>query len=448
MEGEGTGVLVNGKGDILTSAAVLDAGPRVAVIAQGGAELAAVQKRKEDGSGFAVLRVQGLRGAGLPVSMVAIAPNTRVFSVLPKAASGTAGIFAGAAGNVVNRSAGGSRKARFLRHNAIVPPRGYGSPTIDECGSIVGLNLPDTEDIVFFGAKHRLKPKGSMFALTASEIARRLDSLGVEFARATDACASMEQRAQKKAQEAKKAEEDAKKAAEAAKKAAEQARKEKEAREKAQKKAKQAQEQARRAREEKQRLEEEKERARLEALQREEEERKRQERLRRLAIWGGGAGGLLVLAIMVAALMSARRKRRAMHALQARAAGSEREAAAAQRRLEDIPEPAPFDCVLAGEDGEGAPFALNLGRDALGDPAGVVVGRNPAGSTHVVADQSVSREHARLYVEGGTLYVEDLGSTNGTALNGRALAAGQRAAVGDGDSLIFGSVRLQVAIGS
>ncbi len=442
VEGEGTGVLVNGKGDILTSAAVLDAGPRAVVIAKGGAELATVRKRKEDGSGFGVLRAQGLPGPGLPLSIGVLAPNARIFSVLPEAAGGSGRIFVGAAGRVENRSIGSSRKAGFLRHNAIVPRIGYGSPAIDECGRIVALNLPDSEDTSLFTAKRFVKPEGVMFALTASEVARRLDSLGVEFVRSTDACASAEQRAQKKAQEAKKA-------ADEARKAAEKARKERKAREAAQKKAKQAQQQAKRAREEARRLELEKQRAEqesLEAAAREAEERKRLERLRRLAIWGGGAGGLLVLALLVAGLMSARRKRRAMHAVNARAAEAEREAAAAQRRLEDVPEPAPFDCVLTGVDSEGTPFALNLRREALGGPAGVVVGRNPAGSSHVVADPSVSREHARLYVEGGTLYVEDLGSTNGTALNGRTLTAGQPTQVGDGDSLIFGSVRFRIAI--
>ena len=434
LEWEGTGVLVNAKGDILTSAAGLDAGPRVSVLAQGSAELAAEQKMKEDGSGFAVLQAKGLRGPGLPLSLAALAPNTRIFSVLPPATSPAAGIVAGAAGSVVNRSAGGTRKARFLRHNAIVPRSGYGSPTIDECGRIVALNLPDSEDTSWRFQRH-VEPKGVMFALAASEIAQRLDTLGVEFASATDACASAEQRAEKKAQEAKKA--------------AEKAKKEREAKESAQKKAKEAQQQTKRAREEARRLELEKQRAEqesLEAAAREAEERKRTERLRRLAVWGGGAGGLLVLALVLAGLMSARRKRRAMHAVHARAAEAEREAAMAQRRLEDLPEPAPFDCVLTGVDSEGAPFALNVRRDALGDPAGVVVGRNPAGSSHVVADPSVSREHARLYVEGGTLYVEDLGSTNGTALSGRTLEAGQPAQVGDGDSLIFGSVRLRIAI--
>ena len=133
-----------------------------------------------------------------------------------------------------------------------------------------------------------------------------------------------------------------------------------------------------------------------------------------------------------------------MRLAEARAAGAEQEAAAAQRRVEEMPGPAPFDCVLTGADSAGTPHALNLRRGALGDPAGVIVGRNPAGSSHVVTDPSVSREHARLYVENGVLYVEDLGSTNGTALNGRALVPGERERAGEGDELTLGSVAFQI----
>ena len=108
--------------------------------------------------------------------------------------------------------------------------------------------------------------------------------------------------------------------------------------------------------------------------------------------------------------------------------------------------PAPFDCVLTGTDGEGVPCAVNVGRAVLGAETGVVIGRDPSASSHVVVDPSVSREHARLSVEGGELRVEDLGSTNGTYLNGRRLESGQRARVADGDELELGSVRLRVEL--
>ena len=37
-----------------------------------------------------------------------------------------------------------------------------------------------------------------------------------------------------------------------------------------------------------------------------------------------------------------------------------------------------------------------------------------------------SSNHARIYPRGEFMYVEDMGSTNGTYLNGRALTTGER----------------------
>lgn len=52
----------------------------------------------------------------------------------------------------------------------------------------------------------------------------------------------------------------------------------------------------------------------------------------------------------------------------------------------------------------------------------------------------VSRRHARLIVEGGSYFVEDLDSTNFTFLNKQKLAAKTRQPVGDGDEIRFGRI--------
>jgi pSer/pThr/pTyr-binding forkhead associated (FHA) protein len=59
---------------------------------------------------------------------------------------------------------------------------------------------------------------------------------------------------------------------------------------------------------------------------------------------------------------------------------------------------------------------------------GVTVGRE---GTLVISDEFASANHARLWVAHGRWYVEDLGSTNGTWLNGRRIRAAQLLKRGD-----------------
>ncbi|HET7169136.1 MAG TPA: FHA domain-containing protein [Candidatus Limnocylindrales bacterium] len=60
----------------------------------------------------------------------------------------------------------------------------------------------------------------------------------------------------------------------------------------------------------------------------------------------------------------------------------------------------------------------------------------------VVDDPFASAEHAVLTYRGRSWYVEDLGSTNGTYVNGRAVAS--LAPLGFGDELSIGQVRMRL----
>lgn len=70
----------------------------------------------------------------------------------------------------------------------------------------------------------------------------------------------------------------------------------------------------------------------------------------------------------------------------------------------------------------------------------VTVGRS-AGAGIVIADDSVSREHARFAISGTTVQIEDLGSSNGTLVNGQTVQG--KATLRDGDMLQFGSIHLK-----
>ena len=71
----------------------------------------------------------------------------------------------------------------------------------------------------------------------------------------------------------------------------------------------------------------------------------------------------------------------------------------------------------------------------------LVVGRH-AGCSVVLDEQFVSQQHAKFFVRGDTAFVEDIGSTNGTWVNGER-ATGQRP-VRLGDRVQIGNVVLEV----
>lgn len=62
----------------------------------------------------------------------------------------------------------------------------------------------------------------------------------------------------------------------------------------------------------------------------------------------------------------------------------------------------------------------------------------------VLQDPTVSGRHAVIHHRDGAWWAEDLGSTNGTRLNGKAALPLQPALLRSGDLLQFGSVRLRL----
>jgi hypothetical protein len=81
-----------------------------------------------------------------------------------------------------------------------------------------------------------------------------------------------------------------------------------------------------------------------------------------------------------------------------------------------------------------------LGLDWNGAQDELVIGRHPACDV-VMADTTVSRRHARLVFRDGGWIVQDLGSTNGTRLNGRPVG---RCRVRPGDQLALGDQLLRI----
>lgn len=76
-------------------------------------------------------------------------------------------------------------------------------------------------------------------------------------------------------------------------------------------------------------------------------------------------------------------------------------------------------------------------------PGNTVAGRGPD-SAIFLPDVTVSREHVRFAVDASGLSMSDLGSTNGTYVNGHRLAAGM---LKEGDQLMIGKYHLRVSRG-
>jgi pSer/pThr/pTyr-binding forkhead associated (FHA) protein/tetratricopeptide (TPR) repeat protein len=87
------------------------------------------------------------------------------------------------------------------------------------------------------------------------------------------------------------------------------------------------------------------------------------------------------------------------------------------------------------EDDEGKTVAVPLIRDEI------TIGR-VEGNTIRLTEQNVSRKHARLTLRDSVLSLEDLGSYNGTSLNGSALSG--VATLKDGDVILIGDYRLGI----
>lgn len=96
-----------------------------------------------------------------------------------------------------------------------------------------------------------------------------------------------------------------------------------------------------------------------------------------------------------------------------------------------------FAWALTIESGPQAGLTYVLG------PGNTVAGRS--GDCEIfLADVTVSREHARFGVDANGLSMTDLGSTNGTYVNGQRHEAGR---LSEGDELMIGKFHLRVSRG-
>lgn len=90
---------------------------------------------------------------------------------------------------------------------------------------------------------------------------------------------------------------------------------------------------------------------------------------------------------------------------------------------------------------------VSLVREKTGEPLDLAlpctVGKGTAAGCRIAGNPAISRVHARLYTapdpaaQTSFLYVEDLGSLNGTSAEGQTLARGAPRRIGDGSRLVL-----------
>lgn len=181
------------------------------------------------------------------------------------------------------------------------------------------------------------------------------------------------------------------------------------------------------------------------------------ERSLRQRIYFGVAAAAVLLALVgiLGRRAATRAKRRAAEA-EEHAVRAEREAAdaeqAARAARSDLASRETRDRQAAEVPGillEGLgdrPLAVRIPGRVIARDGGGIVGRSPFASAVVLDRPEVSRRHFRLSAQGASILIEDLGSTNGTTLDGERLQPGVTAPLRDGARLGIGGISVTVTM--
>jgi class 3 adenylate cyclase len=107
---------------------------------------------------------------------------------------------------------------------------------------------------------------------------------------------------------------------------------------------------------------------------------------------------------------------------------------------------APGDWRMVGADRAGTPLDLRLRAGLLAQHDGVVFGRLQRYCHLTFDNDSLSRRHARFKLTaGGALTIEDLGSTNGTAVDGHKIEPERPVPLKDGSRVSLGEVNVVIS---
>ncbi len=460
------GFSVSDQGHIVTVAGRLRDRASYLVSTATGQVFSASKIQADEQTGLWILQLSdsGHGLAGLPFARTALQAAAPLYAVIfdPSGSDRFTSV-AGAVTQLVNTDRG-----QMIRHNALFNLASAGTPLLNRCYQAVGVNVLEKRGLL----RREIDPiqEGSAQTLAAASLTNLLAALNLSLPVAATECLSLEEETQQQLEQARqeqaaalqREQEAAAQQAQAAAQAAQQKEEELQ-REKAA-----AEARARQAAAEKQQLEQEAQRQleqtrqeqqaelqhqqdeaqrREAALQQEKEvaEQQAAQRQRQMLLYSAVIGGLVLLGIIVLIRRKQKRLRTTEQEKQHIAgaldqAQAELSRAAEQDRLRSS---AP-DVFLEGKTPQ---IALKIPGAALAEHAGAVVGRSPAASTFVINHEQVSRQHFRLSLRGQQVMLEDLGSTNGTSIDGVAMEAGTPTPVNDGIRLGLGDLELTLHLG-
>ena len=110
------------------------------------------------------------------------------------------------------------------------------------------------------------------------------------------------------------------------------------------------------------------------------------------------------------------------------------------------PPPNPYGAQPAPAGGGRAVLSGTAGTYPIAAGAELYVGRDSARCQVILQEPRVSATHAAVRFDGSQIYVQDLGSNNGTLVNGNRIAPNVNTPVPPGSILRFGPVEFVVRL--
>jgi hypothetical protein len=435
---QGSGFVIGDPPVIATASHLLEKGDAWFIVLSDGTKKSAKIRDKHKASDIAVLDVQG----DLPNAPELASRNLRrgdsariygywIDGLEKKREAGILGIFKDTLPQYVADQVLSQRQAitviqdaseDSLNYIAQTGRGAYGSAVVNQCGEIAAFfGSPKGKTLDELWSRVKIDAKRS--ALLANNISGILSSLGVNSNTAGTVCLEESELA---LLEKEKAEKKVKQEQNKVKKAQQEAEQER-------KKAKEAEERVEQAQKEKDREKEEKTvvvEQMAEELKDDAEERSALvsmlEKYQTYLI----VGAILAALVFSILILTLRKRKRAL--------------GESQQELMQMNSPR-TNYIFSGSDSQGNPIGLKvLGSDLYKSQGGLLLGRNPNSVQLVVADETVSRVHAKLFINADQLYIEDYGSTSGTTVDNIRVEPSHHLEVRHGASVQLGDVVLEV----